>query len=128
MKAAAKGLVLTIVLSALLGAEVAAGRMLRDFSGDAMQSYDSRMMDSPMTSFPGLFGISLWPHIAYPPVHSMTNVIVQIQFPELNRPPMPPPASAVRPKFWTDRCGIFVELEVNSTMQLIEEERKPCSP
>jgi hypothetical protein len=128
MKAAGRGLVVIVVLVALLGAEAEAGRMVRDFSGDAMQRYDSSMMASPMMRFPGLFGISLWPYIAYPPAPSMTIVNVQIQLPELNQPPTPQPTPPVRPKFWTARCGAFVELEVSSTMNLMEEESKPCAP
>ena len=116
------------VLLALLSTEAEAGRTLRDFSGDAMQRYDSRMMASPVMRFPGLFGISLWPYIAYPPAPSVTIVNVQIQLPELNQPLTPPPLPPARPKFWTARCGVFVELEVSSTMNLMEEEAKPCSP
>ncbi len=123
------GLVLasTGVLLALLGTEAEAGRTLRDFSGDAMQRFDSRMMASPVMSFPGLFGLSLWPYISYPPAPSMTIVNVQIQMPELDQRPLPPPTPPARPKFWTARCGVFVELEVSPTMNLMEEERKPCS-
>jgi hypothetical protein len=128
MKAAGMGFVVMVGLVALLSAEAEAGRMLLDFSGDPMQRYDSRMMNSPMSSFPGPFGISLWPYIAYPPAPSMTIVNVQIQLPELNQPPTPPPPPLARPKFWTARCGSFVELEVSSAMNLMEEERKPCSP
>ena len=51
---------------------------LREFSGDAMQRHDSRMMASPWERYPGLFGISPWPYIAYPPSPSMTIVNVQI--------------------------------------------------
>ncbi len=117
----------TGVLLALLGTEAEAGRTLRDFSGDAMQRFDSRMMASPVMSFPGLFGLSLWPYISYPPAPSMTIVNVQIQMPELDQRPPPPPTPPARPKFWTARCGVFVELEVSPTMNLMEEERKPCS-
>jgi hypothetical protein len=127
MKAGWWVLVLTVVLAALLATEAEAGRTLREFSGDAMQRHDSRMMASPLMRYPGLFGISLWPYIAYPPAPSMTIVNVQIQLPELNQPP-PPPTPPARAKFWTARCGVFVELEVSSTMNLMEEERKPCSP
>ena len=116
------------VLLALLSTEAEAGRTLRDFSGDAMQRYDSRMMASPVMRFPGLFGISLWPYVAYPPAPSVTIVNVQIQLPELNQQLTPPPLPSARPKFWTARCGVFVELEVSSTMNLMEEEAKPCSP
>ena len=117
----------TVVLLVLFGTDVEAGRRLRDFSGDAMQRYDSRMMSSPVMRFPGLFGIALWPYIAYPPAPSLTIVNVQVQIPELYQRPAPassPPSS----KFWIARCGVFVELEVSSTMNLMEEERKPCSP
>ena len=100
-------LVSTVVLPALLGTEAEAGRTLREFSGDAMQRHDSRMMASPLE-------------------RSIVNI--QIQPPELNQPPPPPPTPPARAKFWTARCGVFVELEVSSTMNLMEEERKPCSP
>lgn len=128
MKAGGWVLLSTVVLLALLGTEAEAGRTLREFSGDAMQRYDSRMMASPVMRFRGLFGSSLWPFIAYPPAPSMTIVNVQILIPELDQPPTPPSTPPARPKFWTARCGIFVELEVSSTMNLMEEERKPCSP
>jgi hypothetical protein len=128
MKAGWWVLVSTVVLLAVPGTEAEAGRTLREFSGDAMQRYDSRMMASPVMRFPGLFGISLWPYIAYPPATSVTIVNVQIQLLELDQTPTPTPTSSARPKFWTARCGIYVELEVSSTMNLMEEERKPCSP
>jgi hypothetical protein len=118
----------TIVLLVLPGTEAQAGRMLRESSGDAMQRYDSRMMASPMMRFPGLFGISLWPYIAYPPAPSTTIVNIQIQMPGLEQPAAPPPSPPAHPKFWTARCGVFVELDVSSTVNLMEEERKPCSP
>jgi hypothetical protein len=92
-----------------------------------MQRYDSRMMASPVMHFTGLFGQSLWPYIAYPPAPSMTIVNIQIQIPDLDQPPPPPATPPARPKFWTARCGVFVELEVSSTMNLMEEERKSCS-
>ena len=128
MKAGWWVLLSTVVLLALLGTEAEAGRTLREFSGDAMQRYDSRMMASPVMRFRGLFGSSLWPFIAYPPAPSMTIVNVQILIPEWDQPPTPPSTPPARPKFWTARCGVFVELEVSSTMNLMEEERKPCSP
>ena len=116
----------TFVLFALLCTEVEAGRTLREFSGDAMQRFDSQMMASPVMR-PGLLGQSLWPYIAYPTVPSMTIVNVLIQIPDLNQPPPTPPKPPARSKFWTARCGFFVELEVSSTMNLLEEEAKPCS-
>lgn len=118
----------TIVLLALLGTEAHAGRMLREFSGDAMQRHDSRMMASPIMPFPGLFGLSFWPYIAYPPAPSMTIVNVEIYIPEIDQQPVRPSITPARPKFWTARCGTFVELEVSSIMNLMEEEQKPCTP
>ena len=128
MKARWWVLVSAVLLVALLDAKAEAGRTLREFSGDAMQRFDSSMMASPMMGFPGLFGISLWPYIAYPPGPSMTIVNVQMQLPELNQPSTPPPTPPARPKFWIARCGVFVELEVSSILNLMEEERKPCAP
>jgi hypothetical protein len=116
----------TLVLLALLGTEAEAGRTFRESSGDAMQRFDSRMMASPVMRFPGLSGLSLWPYIAYTSAPSMTIVNVQIQIPEVDQRPTPPPAPPAHSKFWTARCGVFVELEVSSTMNLIEEETKPC--
>ena len=118
----------TVILLALLGTEAEAGRMLRDSSGDAMQRYDSRMMSSPVMHFPSMFGRFLWPYIAYPPAPSLMIVNIHIQTPELDQRPTSPPAPPARPKFWTARCGVFVELEVSLTMNLMEEERKPCAP
>ena len=118
----------TLVLFALLGTEAEAGRTFRESSGDAMQRFDSRMMASPVMRFPGLSGLSLWPYNAYTPTPSMTIVNVQIQIPEVDQRPTPPPTPPARSKFWTARCGIFIELEVSSTMNLMEEETKPCSP
>jgi len=52
MKAGWWVLVSTVVLLALLGTEAEAGRTLREFSGDAMQRHDSRMMASPLMRYP----------------------------------------------------------------------------
>jgi hypothetical protein len=116
-----------LVLLTLLGTEAEASRTFRESSGDAMQRFDSRMMASPVMRFHGLSGLSLWPYIAYPTVPSMTIVNVLIQIPDVNQPPPTPPKPPARSKFWTARCGVFVELEVSSTMNLMEEETKPCS-
>jgi hypothetical protein len=118
----------TVLLIGLLGTDVEASRRLRDFSGDAMQIHDSQMMSSPMMRFPGLFGISIWPYIIYPPAPSMTIVNVQVQIPDLDQGQTAAVTPPARPKFWVARCGVFVELEVTSTMSLMDEERKPCSP
>src|ERR1041385_3861949 len=103
----------TVILLALLGTEVeASATMFGDSSGDAMQRYN------------GMFGRSLWPYFIYPPAPSLVIVNVQDQIRESDQ--RPPPLAA--PRFWTARCGIFVELEVSPKMNLMEEERKPCSP
>lgn len=119
---------LTVVLLVLFRTDVEAGRIQHDFSGNAMQRYDSRMMSSPVMRFPGLFGISLWPYIAYPPAPSLTIVNVQIQTPALDQRPAPTSTPMRSSRFWIARCGTFVELEGSSITNLMQEERKPCSP
>ena len=105
-----------------------AGTIARDFSGDAMQSHDSRMMNSQLQRIPPVLGLSYWPFISYLPAPSLTVVNVQINLPALDSPsPIPPPASPARPKFWINRCGSFVEIEVSPTTNLMEEELAPCS-
>ena len=112
----------------LLGADGEAGTIVRDFSGDAMQRYDSRMMNSPLQRIPPVLGLSFWPFISYLPAPSLTVVSIQIDLPELFSPsPVPPPAASARPKFWINRCGSFVEIEVNPTTNLMEAEQTPCS-
>jgi len=127
MKAGWWVLASTLVIFSLLDTDATASRLIRDASGDAMQRYDSRMMASPLTSFSSRFGIYGWPFIYYPPALPMTIVNIQIHIPELNHPPTPPPTPPARPKFWTARCGVFIELEVSSKMNLMEEEAKPCA-
>jgi hypothetical protein len=105
-----------------------AGTIVRDFSGDAMQSHDSRMMASPLQRIPSVLGLSFWPFISYLPAPSLTVVNVQINLPALvSLSPIPPPAAPARPKFWINRCGTFVEIEVSPATNLMEEEQNPCS-
>ena len=120
---------LTLAALMLLVAEPATARMLRDFSGDPMQQHGSRMVESPMNRIPGLLGLSLWPFNPYyyaPP--SLTVVHVEIHLPPVDRPspPAAQPARSIRPTFWTNRCGVFVEIEVSPTSNLVQEEQKPC--
>jgi hypothetical protein len=111
----------------LFVAEGEAGTIVRDFSGDAMQGYESRMMNSPLQRIPSILGSPSWPFISYLPAPSLTVVNVQINLPALVSPsPIPPPAPPARPKFWINRCGIFVEVEVSPTTNLMEEEQNPC--
>lgn len=44
--------VLSFMVAFLFIADGEAGAMARDFSGDAMQSHDSRMMNSPLQRIP----------------------------------------------------------------------------
>ena len=104
-----------------------AGTIVRDFSGDAMQRYDSRMMNSPLQRIPPVLGLSFWPFMSYLPAPSLTFVNVQINHPALDSPSPVPPPPPTRPKFWINRCGIFVEIEVSPTTNLMEEEQHPCS-
>ena len=103
-----------------------AGRFPRDFSGDAMQQYDSRLPSSPMVRFPGLLGLSFWPFIPYPPAPFRPLFNIVIESPA--EPPVPIPAKPPAPaKFWIARCGTFVEIDV-ATTNLLEEEGKDCVP
>jgi hypothetical protein len=112
----------------LFVADGEAGTIVRDFSGDAMQSHDSRMMNSPLQRIPPVLGLSFWPFISYLPAPSLTVVNVQINLPALVAPsPIPPPPPPARSKFWINRCGSFVEIEVSPTTNLMEEEQNPCS-
>ena len=115
----------SIVALLLLSTDAGAGRSVCDFSGDAMQSSSSRMLDSPMLRIPTLLGTTFWPFLPYPPAPTMRFLDLQLQMPEMSPPP-PPPTLPAHAKFWTQRCGIIVELEASSTMNLMEEERKPC--
>jgi hypothetical protein len=119
-------LVLSLCLLALLGTDVLAGRYPRDFSGDPMQQFDSRLLSSPMTRFPSVLGLSYWPFIPYPPAPSMSGLNITIDLPEELSPPQPPkpPAPA---KFWIARCGTFVQIDVDK-VDVLEEERKGCGP
>jgi hypothetical protein len=120
--------VLVFIAVFLLGADGEAGTIARDFSGDAMQRYDSHMMNSPLQRIPPVLGLSFWPFISYLPAPSLTVVNVQINLPALVAPsPIPPPAAPARPKFWINRCGSFVEIEVSPATNLMEEEQNSCS-
>lgn len=121
----AAGMLSTLLWS--IGADAA--RISRDFSGDAMQLHSSRMMASPMDRIPALLGLSPWPFISYLPAPSLTIVNVQISLPAIVQ--ASPPETSVshisaRPKFWTNRCGVFVEIEPSGSTNLMEEENKPC--
>ena len=112
----------------LCGASGEAGTIVRDFSGDAMQSHDSRMMNSPLQCIPPILGLSFWPFISYLPAPSLTVVNVQINLPPPAYPiHITPTSPSARPKFWINRCGSIVEIEVSPTTNLMEEERPSCS-
>jgi hypothetical protein len=114
----------------LYGANGEAGTIVRDFSGDAMQRHDSRMMASPLQRVSSVMGLSFWPFIPYLPAPSLTVINVQINVPALDSPsPIPKPALSARPKFWINRCGSFVEMEVSPETNLmeVEAEQIPCS-
>jgi hypothetical protein len=114
----------TICFLALLVTNVEAGQSPRDFSGDAMQRYESRMPSSPMIRFPGLLGTSYWPFVPYPPAPSMTFVNVVVDIPDTT--PAPPPKPPASPRFWFAHCGGFVGMDINATTNLMEEEQKSC--
>ena len=109
----------------LLVTNAEAARYPRDFSGDAMQRFDSQMPSSPMLRFPGMLGTSYWPFVPYLPAPSMTFANIVLEFPEAPPPPLPPKLPPP-PRFWFAHCGVFVGMDVTSTTNLMEEEGKPC--
>lgn len=112
----------------VLCTEAPATGILRDFSGDPMQRYESRMPDAYVGRMPSAGGISFWPLNPYyyaPPSFTVVNVEILLA-PNQPSESSPPPAHPVHPKIWTNRCGTFVELNVTPTSSLIEEEQKPC--
>ena len=127
MKAGLCFLFSIVVLLGVFGTNSEGSRLVRDFSGDAMQRHSSRMMASPMIRMPTPLGTSFWPFIAYPPAPMMTIVNIHIDVPASNQPPAAPPPPPAPPRFWISRCGTFVQVDVSSTMNLMEEERKPCA-
>lgn len=120
--------VLAFTAAFLIGVDVKAGTIVRDFSGDAMQSHDSRMMNSPLQHIPTVLGLSFWPFTSYLPAPSLTLFNVQLNLSALVPPsPVPPPAAPARSKFWIYRCGSFVEIGVSPETNLMEAEQNPCS-
>jgi len=105
-----------------------AGGKFRDSSGDAMQRHNSSMMSSPVRRFPSQFRGSFWPFVGYTPAPSMTIVNVHVHIPAVDEQPIPPPNPPAPSKFWIAHCGTFVELEVSETINVMEEEQKPCAP
>lgn len=97
----------------------------RDFSGDAMQRFNSQMPSSPMLRFPAILGTSYWPFVPYLPAPSMTFANIVVESPE-PAPPPPVPKPPAPARFWFSHCGEFVGIDVTSTTNLMEEERKPC--
>ena len=119
-------LVTSLVLLLLLGTEGQALRLTGDVSGVAMQRFNSQMLSSPVADYNGLVGRSFWPWVNFPQAPTVTIENVEIERPDSERTiasPSTPPANA---KFWTARCGIFVELRVSPAMNLMQEEQKPC--
>jgi hypothetical protein len=118
-----------VSLTALLCTEAASARMLRDYSGDAMQRHDSRMMESPLNRIPSLLGMSLWPFNPYfyaPPSLTVVNVTVNLPATEPGTPPASAARTSASPKFWTNHCDRFIEVEVSSATNLMEVEEEPC--
>jgi hypothetical protein len=120
-----------VAWTGVCAAQVGAGTIVRDFSGEAMQRHDSRMRESPMNRIPTLLGMSFWPFNPYfyaPPSLTVVNVEIHMSAPDQPTTPQAASVSSVpaRPKFWTNRCGVFLEIEVSGKTNLMEEEEKPC--
>jgi hypothetical protein len=84
--------VLAFTAAFSIGVDGEAGTIVRDFSGDPMQSHDSRMMNSPLQHIPTVLGLSFWPFTSYLPAPSLTIVNVQINLSALV-PPFPSTAT-----------------------------------
>lgn len=95
------------------------------FFAFGMQGIESRMPESRVPSFGGVRGRASWPMIGYAQSPNLTIIHVQLESQE--QPPPLPPKPPAPAKFWTARCGVFVELQVGPTMNLMEEERKSCA-
>jgi hypothetical protein len=120
-------LALTSLLAlAVLTTDAKAATFPRDSTGDSMQRYESRMPSSPIA--PGLFGTSYGPLYGPflpprpTPLTTITNILV---VPEASPTPTPTKASP-HAKFWIAHCGSYVEIDVDSTTNLSEEEGKTC--
>ena len=74
--------------------------------------------------FRGFHGRGMMPLIGSTMGPNLTIINVQVDSKE--EPPPPPPKPSAPAKFWTARCGSFVELQVSPTLNLIEEEQKRC--
>lgn len=92
--------------------------------GFGLHGLGSRAHESRFPRVRGFHGKAIRPMIgsALDPNLMIINIHVEPEE-ELPLPPPKPPAPA---KFWTARCGSFVELQVSPTLNLIEEERKGC--
>ena len=90
-----------------------------DLSGVRMQRYDAL---NEMGQFPGRLTN---PQLSYLPPRSLIFVNV-LRIPEAppDLPLSPKPSAA--PRFWIAHCGGFVEINLASTANLIEEEQRAC--
>ena len=86
-----------------------------------MHGYEDR---PPQFRFRGFHGRAVMPLIGSTLGSNLTIVKIQVERPE--EPPPPPPKPPAPAKFWTARCGSFIELQVSPTLNLIEEEEKSC--
>lgn len=92
--------------------------------GFGMHGLGNRPPESAFPHVRGKHGRAIWPLIGSVPSQNLTIINVQVEPQE--EPPPPPPKPAAPAKFWTARCGSFVELQVSPTMNLMEEEQKGC--
>jgi hypothetical protein len=89
-----------------------------------MYGLEGRMLESRFPHVRGLHGRAIRPLIHSAPDPNLTIINIQVEPKE--EPPPPPPKPPAPAKFWTARCGSFVELQAGPTMNLIEEEQKGC--
>ena len=92
--------------------------------GFGMHGLENRIPGSRFPLVRGFHGRAIRPLIHPAPDQNFTIISVQVE-PEEELPP-PPPKTPAPAKFWTARCGSFVELEAGPTLNLMEEEKKGC--
>ena len=114
-----------LILGSLAAEPAIASQYFQDFSGHAMQRFESRLPSSPMLRFPGPLGLTYFPYVAYPaaPTSQVFNFVIEMPEPPAPAVESKPPASS---KFWIARCGNVVEIDVTKT-NLTEEEQKDCA-
>jgi hypothetical protein len=97
----------------------------------AIQTFESRMMDSPTQRIAGL-GTSFrafrfWFYPIYVPTRPFVPATIQATVREIENPPEPASRPAAPPLFISLRCAVFAEMTVGKSEILSEKEEAPCT-